>query len=312
MAADLQHTLTNLEITPPSGAWNAIAIRLDTEFDAAEIKVAEKIADLELAPPAAAWANIEAGLEEEAATETAAPAKIIRRPFRAWAAAAAAIVVIALGGWYYLNNNTAVESVVTKVPEAKTPSEQKTVPGAAVVEYDSTSSAVAVYERPLPRRSGTLLAGANRVKVSQANFQYEPIDEPGVELPDNLPHSGLQNMRAVNASYSPNVEAPPIRDADGNIILDKDLIFASDNNYIVVTGPNGEQTRISSKFLPLLGSLNGNLETLDYFQFFLNENNIWKLRFNEWRDRMLRQSNFIPTATNLLDIMELKEFLQEN
>ena len=108
------------------------------------------------------------------------------------------------------------------------------------------------------------------------------------------------------------MEAPPIRDANGNIILDTELIFAPDNNYIVVTGPNGEQTRISSKFLPLLSSMNGNIESMDYFQFFLNENNIWKLRFNEWRDRMLRQATIIPTATNLLDIIQLKEFLQEN
>jgi hypothetical protein len=311
MTADLRHTLTNLEVTPPTGAWNAIAARLDTEFDAAEIKLSEKIADLELAPPAAAWANIEAGLEEEAATETVTPAKIIRRPFRAWAAAAAAIVVIALGGWYFLNNTTTIENAVTQVPEAKT-AEPKTAPDAPAVIPQTAPVTVQADDRPLPKRAATLIAGANKVKVSQASFRYEPTEEVDLPIPDDLRHAGLQNISSVNAAYSPNVEAPPIRDANGDIILDKDLIFASDNNYIVVTGPNGEQTRISSKFIHLLGSLNGNLETLDYFQFFLNENNIWKLRFNEWRDRVLRQANFIPTATNLLDLMELKEILKEN
>lgn len=290
MAADLQHTLINLEVTPPPGAWDTIVSRLDTEFDEEEIKISQKITDFELAPPTAAWANIEAGMVD------AAPVISINRSFRKWIAAAAAVVVLALGGWYFIDNSAVPDSEMTVVPQVKT--EEKTnVP--EVKNESSSSAAATVTYRPLPRRRIVLAANMKEI---------EPVSEP--EINDYYPHTGMRYIQS--ASASPTVEAPPIRDANGNIIMDKELIFASDNNYIVVTGPNGEQTRISSKFLPLLNSLNSNNETNDYFQIFLNENNIWKLRFNEWRDKMLRQATFIPTATNLLDILELKDILQEN
>lgn len=311
MTADLRHTLTNLEVTPPTGAWNAIASLLDKEFDAAEIKVSEKITDFEMAPPSDAWANIEAAIVANPEEVESAPAIYIRKSFRKWAAVAAAVLVIALGGWYFLNNKTITEDAVSAVPQKKT-EEQTTIPGPKVTVPEAATVTAQVDERPLPRRSGTLIAATNRVNVSQASFAFNESDHVDMPAPEDIPHAGLPHIRAVNAAFTPNVEAPLIRDANGNIILDKELIFSSDNNYIVVTGPNGEQTRISSKFLPLLSSLNGGLESMDYFQFFLNENNIWKLRFNEWRDRVLRQANFIPTATNLLDLLELKEILQEN
>jgi hypothetical protein len=312
MAADLQHTLTNLEVTPPAGAWNVIASRLDTEFDTTEIKVSEKIIDFELAPPADAWANIEAAIVANPEEVESAPAIYVRKPFRARAAAAAAVLVIALGGWYFLNNKTITENAVSVVPQKKT-EERKTVPEIKVTVPEAASVTAQVDDRPLPRRrSGTLIAAASRANVSQASFAFNESDRMDMPAPDDIPHAGLPHIRAINSAVTPNVEAPLIRDADGNLILDKELIFSADNNYIVVTGPNGEQTRISSKFLPLLSSLNGGMESMDYFQFFLNENNIWKLRFNEWRDRVLHQASFIPTATNLLDLLELKEILQEN
>lgn len=195
---------------------------------------------------------------------------------------------------------------MTLVPETKP--DDKTVTPPASNNLPEASVATDQAARPLPRRNVTLVAQKTIPKEDSTNN----LPELAPELLANLPPAGLKDVQSFSSKAAPNVEAPAIRDANGNIILDKELILASDNNYITVTGPNGEQTRMSSKFLPLLGSMNSNLESLDYFQFWLNDNNIWKLRFNEWRDRMMKQPNFIPTATNLLDILELKEFLQEN
>ena len=89
MAAEVQHTLLNLEITPPPGAWNTIAARLDTEFDADETALSGKLTEFEMAPPPAAWQNIEAAIVNDPKQVEAAPAIIINRSFRRWAAAAA-------------------------------------------------------------------------------------------------------------------------------------------------------------------------------------------------------------------------------
>lgn len=308
MAPEVQHTLLNLEVAPPPGAWNTIAARLDAEFDADEIKLSDKLSGFELAPASAAWQNIEAAIVHDPELAERMPAIIIKRPFRRWAAAAAAIVVLALGGWYMMNREITPADTLSVVPIPAT-NDNKTVPPTNEPAANS-EPAVAESTRPLPRRPVTLVAAAERSNTKTDSNNNLPDLAP--ELLANLQPAGLQNVQSFSSHASPNVEAPPIRDANGNIILDKDLIFASDNNYIVVTGPNGEQTRISSKFLPLISSLNGNSESLDYFQFFLNENNIWKLRFNEWRDKMIKQASFIPTATNLLDIIELKDILSEN
>lgn len=308
MAAEVQHTLLNLEVAPPPGAWDTILARLDTEFDIEEIKVSEKIGEFEMVPPALAWKNIEAAIVANPEEVEQAPVISINRPFRKWAAVAATIAALALGGWYFFGSsstppNNTMGVVPQIVPEAKTVVPQtNNLPQVVTADVQT--------DRPLPRRA--LMANPKKLAVVAANYNTVL---PGVDIDlepsfDYSPQTGMRPIQSANTS--PNVKAPPIRDAQGNIILDTELIFAGDNNYIVVTSPNGEQTRMSSKFLPLLSSLNGNPATLDYFHFFLNENNIWKMRFNEWRDKMLRQANLIPTATNLLDIIQLKEFLEDN
>lgn len=52
----------DLEVTPPAGAWKAIAQELDA-FDA-ENKVARKLSDLEITPPSNTWEQIAAHLDE--------------------------------------------------------------------------------------------------------------------------------------------------------------------------------------------------------------------------------------------------------
>jgi hypothetical protein len=50
----------------------------------------------------------------------------------------------------------------------------------------------------------------------------------------------------------------------------------------------------------------------DYFGIMMKEGSLWKWLFDEWRKKLLYQDSFIPTATNFLDIMEMKEILHEN
>ena len=150
MAAEVQHTLLNLEITPPPGAWNTIAARLDTEFDADETALSGKLTEFEMAPPPAAWQNIEAAIVNDPKQVEAAPAIIINRSFRRWAAAAAAVVVLALGGWYMMNRETTPADAFTVVP-IPSGNEKNTAPGTSDA-VTSNEPAAAESTRPLPRK----------------------------------------------------------------------------------------------------------------------------------------------------------------
>ena len=121
--------------------------------------------------------------------------------------------------------------------------------------------------------------------------------------------NALVNRILPATEISPiSVTAPPIYDDNGNIIMDVNLVSAPDENYIIVTSPNGEQTKISRKFLKMLCMMNGGID----YNYMNAENYQWKMRFEEWRSKLLQQASYIPTANNFLDIVDLKELLQEN
>ncbi|HUR11334.1 MAG TPA: hypothetical protein VM012_08190, partial [Flavitalea sp.] len=113
------------------------------------------------------------------------------------------------------------------------------------------------------------------------------------------------------AAISPiSISAPLIRDATGNVVLDKQLLKAgSDDHYIKVTSPNGQQTRISDKFLEVLHYMN--TQDNDNPLFENAERRQWKLRINEWKSKLLQQAGFFPSNNNFLGIMELKDLIED-
>lgn len=107
------------------------------------------------------------------------------------------------------------------------------------------------------------------------------------------------------------IAAKPIRNKKGDIIQDVNLMKPHGKKYINVTGPNGQPTRISSKFLNVLLYMNddSNIESYEgYFDKSFIESLVWKTRFEEWRKKII-QTSFIPASTNYLDILELKDFI---
>jgi hypothetical protein len=304
MPENIQHTLSNLEIPPPASAWEGISAQLNTDYDAVEIKLAQKLSAWEATPPPTAWATIAVALPVPASQKQ--PAKVITFPFRKVAIAAALTGLVCLAVWYYFTANGNLTG-----PQAVVPNTAATVP-AAILPVPANPPAIAGIKitRSSAQRSA-VTARYNRAVSSQVQTAaYIPENQTTAAV--NLPYAGLNAVRTITRVPSPNVAAPPIRDANGNIILDTDLIRADNDNYIVVTGPNGEQTRISSKFLHVLSSLNADVEPHEYFDLMIRENNLWKIRFREWRSKIIQQASFIPTATNFLDILELKDMLQEN
>jgi hypothetical protein len=346
MATKIKQILNNLEVQPPPGVWPEIAARLNAEFDAEDTPVAKKMFDLSVTPPAGLWSNIAAELNPSRETDEvlvanklndisiAPPATVwekiatylsVQQPAakkegriialhssRKAIIAAAAMVLLTVGAWYFLDkaNNTAdTQEVASKATTAPANSKRSTAPDRT--RAADTEIGEAISQKPIaaltPSADANMLNnrynrhGARRT----AFYDYQPIATS---------YAGTDDMQAVDFTNanSPDVEAPLIRDAKGQVILDKKLVTSPDNCYINVTSPNGEPTRISSKFLHIISTLNQEAEPQDYFDFMMQENSLWKVRFSEWKEKFMNQASFVPTANSFSDILELKDLLMEN
>jgi hypothetical protein len=342
MATNIKHTLYNLEVSPPPGVWPHIESKLDSEFDATEIPVAQKMLDISVTPPPGMWADIAAQLDTGVKTDEASVGKrmydlFVTPPATVWKkiaaqlpqqhtkkegkvislhsrraiAAAAAMVLLAIGAWYFLDNNNSTD-IATVTPQAK----QSTVSERSSANARVRTMDTEIGERPVEREqlSQKPLAALTDVETGIINqkygnrhgarrtawYDYQPIATS---------YSGMDDVQVeFTENNNPMVEAPLIRDAKGQVILDKKLI-SPDDCYITVTSPNGEQTRISSKFLHIISAINQDVEPQDYFDFMTRESSLWKIRFSEWKEKFLHQASFVPTATSFTDILELRDLL---
>src|SRR5215831_18314224 len=116
MAADLQHTLSNLEITPPPAAWEGIEAQLDAEYDPEEAIISQKIYDYSVAPPMGAWEQISDTLYGATAPATLEIKKRNRAviiPFRKLAIAASVIGITGAITWYlFVSSHSANKAIL--------------------------------------------------------------------------------------------------------------------------------------------------------------------------------------------------------
>lgn len=304
MSANVQHILLNLEAAPPPGVWDTISARLDTEFDAGEIKIAARLYDWETPPPSAAWDHIALALQLTPAPQEA-PAKVIRLPFRKVAIAAAVLAIVGFLTWNFLNSapdNTIVQrTLVPTTDNNNTDNDVQVQPSLPAIDAS------------IRGRRRTTINVARRVNAAETlRADYVSNTMPEADPMDDIRHAEIDGLRAQITTLRNGIKAPLIKDASGNVIMDKSLIISRDNNYIIITCPNGEQTRISAKFLPVLTDLNATTDPAEYFDAVIRENNVWKSRFSQWRAKLMQQASFAPTANNFLDILALKELIEEN
>lgn len=298
------HKLTHLEIDPPREAWDRITTRLDQEFDPRELAMAQKLDDWEATPPTGAWTAIATALtvEEEV---TAPPSNVISIPYRKLAIAAVLAGLISLVTWNILRSDVTIEATAAI--------SSNTNAGNAAANNTATEPLVPPDVPPAvdDARSDAKAIIAATEKTNRNTRNTSTVFQGAMNEPELAHEANLTDLRTQDLSSPANVQVSPIRDARGNIVMDVNLIKLPGNNYITVTGPNGEQTRISSKFLPMLTSLNSAVEKSEYFENSPQQNSIWKKKFRDWRNILMQQVSFAPSATNFLDILELKEMLEE-
>lgn len=306
MADNVQDILRNLEVNPPPGIFDKISVQLVAELNSFQ-PFENKLYNLEIAPPVESKANIFALLDqrEEESSTPGRKAPVISLFSRRIAVAALIVGVISASALFLFNADfksgtvAKTSSVPRPAPEAQRAAPGITLPAdtneadadlASNNEIPVTRSTTRNYKPPRPRR---------QLQVSQPQKTSEPDSY--------ISYAELEDLSEFKHSTPIAVEAPPIRDKQGRIIMDEELITADDPQYIIVTSPNGEQTRLSKKFINTLSYMNGELRASD-----INRDGAeWKKRFDQWRNHFVQQAAFIPAASNFLDIFELKELMQE-
>jgi hypothetical protein len=297
MSGSLKNKLQQFEIAPPPAVWEKLSRQIDEEFVAADNRLAAKLEEASMPAPAGAWDKINAELTGNAFVGDQR-VKVVPL-YKRIAVAAIVTGILFLGGLYFLNINKPENNIVKTVPE-------KIIPPAASTEQPKksdtgNSTLMAANEKPVPKFTRAVNRPLPKPRIPAQNaiaaVDYTPY-------PEQAP---LYDLQTVSALQPVSVSAPPLRDKKGNIILDASLISNPDDEYITVTGPNGKQTKISSKFLSCLGYINATLTSNEVDTRAIQ----CKTQFEEWRKKILAQPAFIPTANNFFDIFELKDLLQE-
>ncbi|MEO6314287.1 MAG: hypothetical protein ABIU63_13750 [Chitinophagaceae bacterium] len=321
MSEQLRHKMNDFEATPPGAAWKAIAAGLDddTQYAALAAKMnawqaaptplawqaiaarlnddkqyaalAAKMNSFDTVPPPETWTRIETVLR----SQTAEPPALISNRRNGYRVAAAAIIAcLLIGAWLFtgnkkntaalfVKNNTAkaLESATLRAVIQKTPSIAGNVTAAGTT-------------KPAPDREPA------QNKISSRVSTYEGA---------TIKYAVVQSLPAYREGPI-IITALPILDKKGAIIRAIDVL-ATNSNYLTVLGPNGQATRISSKFANVIGYLNGSEnDTEEYIDRVIQESDTWKQRFHDWRSK-ISQSAFIPSAVNFFDIMAFKDLIQE-
>lgn len=284
MPGSLQNKLQQFEVAPPASAWNRISEQLDAEFVPGDTDLSSALENVSIDPPQTAWANIAAGLYGEPVQERST-GKVIPVIFKRIAVAALLAGLAFIGVYYFMGPKDKQQPGPVAYVQPKT----RSLPPNRPVTAD-----------PLPQTNSGIETISPVAAVPRKNNVRESRSVPLAQAP-------LYELNTVSAFDPVSVTAPPLRDKAGNLILDIATISKPDEPYITVTGPNGKQTKISSKFLSCLGYINNNLSSTDTDLQAIQ----CTMQFEEWRRKLLSEPAFIPTANNFFDIFELKDLLQE-
>ena len=289
MSEQLKHKMQQWEATPPTGCWHAIAARISDGHASATAR----LYDIEIPPPAHSWHTITSALNKTA--RPAAPVKTIYRKLYRTAAIAALLIIIIGGGrwsvrWFGSRFATREQAGIS-------------------------SPAVPVSTGGFGNRPAASAAVPNTRPGNDANDTGDNFN--GYRNPVRRPVAvNTRSLKYTSVNIQPAYHAYPITVEQSSLPADAVTIrnnmnpLLVDNNYLVITSPNGEATRASLKIIDALRYLYGDNSAEEAADKTNNENSHWKKRLQEWRTKII-SSHFIPASTNFLDIIDLKDLIDE-
>ena len=295
----LASKMNHLETPVPFAAWEKLGARLSDDSQYAALST--KMNHFEASPPPQLWDQIAASLNETLTEPGIVTSPVINiRKILYRALAAAVVIGLVLGGWLITNNSNVTTDLVknnpTHLPVPAAHAEDKnTIPdNSSSAQADQSTVETLVPEAPAAQHTNSHPADAGATASDGDHI---------------LKYAVVNSIPAFHEGPIV-ISSAPILDANGLVIRDIDVL-TTNSNYIMVTGPNGQQTRISAKFASVIRYLNGSTgDTEEYIDKVIKESDTWKKRFQEWRSK-ISQSSFIPSSANFLDIIEFKELIQE-
>jgi hypothetical protein len=321
MFEQLKHIMQTFEATPPPGVWQALDVRLaDDEQYASLVK---KMNDFEVTPPAFMWNQIAEELDDVKKNTTTTVRTISSSPKWYRMAAAAVISALLIGsGWYFLTQSSNGTQTNVAVTEKINSSEKNniTAPVLPLTGTEEKMDIAATNKKQDEKKTEQVVASeiaiANHSKSNSTPKTL--INKPVLSTKKN---SRIDNdvpvLRYTKVTVQPSfrensivITAPILLDENGNPYRDINVLSAN-SNYLMVAGPNGQMTRISSKFANVILFLNtDDGEVKEYLEKILEESFVWKQRFQQWRNK-IKEKAITPTPGNFLDILELKELIKE-
>jgi len=284
MSEQLKYKMQQWEAPPPPGCWEAIASRLDGAITPSPAR----LYDMEVAPPGALWNTIATALNKRIPT-TAPVKRFYRNPYRL-AAAASIVLLLGAGISWLAQNRTGTPIATLPVRPASSPAP----PAANTViknnlqnnsnEEDNATTPGNNYTGYSSAAHKSALADARPMRSAAVSIQPAPREYP----------------ITVNYASMPDDNGTLTRNLDPSL---------TDNNYLVITGPNGEVTKASMKMADALRYFYENA-TDDNNDKTTNERKNWRNRLQQWRNKII-SSHFIPASANFLDIIDLKDLIDE-
>ncbi|HRN55650.1 MAG TPA: hypothetical protein PLL71_04330 [Agriterribacter sp.] len=288
----------NHEVDPPAHVWQRITHDLDNDL----LVFRNRLYEAEVAPPEKSWELIRHTLGAPLHI-TAPKSRGIKKALRI--AAAAALIGICFFTANYLitgsdKNQTAGQKTL---PNGKagdlpfSPPVAGTKEDAGIAAPESNESMIASNVAPRKRYKARTPV-QHELYGKETAFNAPPVS--------SIPYDNTAITDRYNLDHA---AARRIRNLKGEVKEDVRLMDLP-NSYFLMTGPNGQSVRVSSKFRNTIQYLNssGKEELLDVI---LRESQYWRNQFKAWKEEV-GHSSFIPSAENFMDIPELMKLLKQH
>jgi hypothetical protein len=289
--------LTAFEATPPATTQKNIFDLLDAETNASFEK---KLYNFEAAAPANVWANIVTVLQKSVTKvipcNTTGAVRTMRPVYYRVAAALVVIGLLSVG--IFIFNKKKIEQVdIANVP---TVTPKVTDSGANSVAANNTTAPLVT---PQIQQVTTTQPAVKQKQVADASdAKVKPITPVYI-----------QSNETENLAQNPaNLPAEKIKNSKGETLEDINLVNASTNGYVTISGPDGQRVRLSNKLAAFAGYLdNKTPDAQENIELIIKESSKWRATFTKWRNKMIN-NGVAPSPVNFMDIVELSDVLEAN
>jgi hypothetical protein len=259
--------LYDLEEIPPPHCWEEVKQAISNE----PLSLGHSLDEWEVAPPAESWNLIAAEIREtQTLPRIDAARTITRRPLVAYAAAVVGLLLLASVLWYAFNNHDNglnVRDLAAGLSYADSPAQAAPAQGEA-------DSGKALANAGTPQDSGD----SDKSQAISGSLPNPP--EAIASAPSRATEQSVPVVSNISVSYA-------------------------DGNYIQLTEPDGDVTRVSYKLDRMVKAMHARNSNADGPQ-----RQEWNRKLETWTNRMA-QSTYIPSGGNFFDIAEFVEFLNK-